>query len=110
VSAADRLDIPDPRQVDVTFIVDVKVNPGSAAEFIAATKKNMRGSRLEPGCVRFDIMQDPEDENSFKLYEAYQTPEDITTHKSTEHYKAWATTVESMMAAPRSKTVLKTIC
>jgi UDP-N-acetylglucosamine 4,6-dehydratase len=100
----------DLNSVDVCFTVDVKVKPGTAEAFIAASKANCLGSRLESGCVRFDLMQSPEDENAFVLYEAYKTVADVALHKETAHYKTWAETVEPMMAEPRKKTPAKMLC
>lgn len=82
----------------------VKVNVKS--EFIDNFKKacieNHINSVLEPGNLRFDILQDAEDPNKFILYEAYDSEESINKHKQTSHYLEWKELVAPWMAAPRT--------
>ncbi len=81
--------------------VTVHVIPEYTDDFIAATLKNARATRLEPNNVRFDVLQAVEDENRFMLYEVYKTPEDFTAHQQTEHYLEWRETVKDWMAQKR---------
>ena len=37
------------------------------------------------------------------LYEAYLTPEDVSKHKETAHYKKWCEQVEPWMSEPRQR-------
>lgn len=39
-------------------------------------------SILEPGNVRFDILQSADDPAKFVFYEAYKTPQDAAAHKT----------------------------
>ena len=82
-------------------LVHVHVKPENVGEFIEATLENARNSVLEPGNVRFDVLQTKEDSCRFVLYEAYVTNEDAATHKSTPHYLKWRDTVADWMAEPR---------
>ena len=52
-------------------LVHVRVLPGRVADFIAATRDNHLASVREPGNVRFDVLQAPDDQTRFVLYEAY---------------------------------------
>ena len=47
------------------------------------------GSRTEPGCLRFDVLQDKSDPNKFVFYEVYKDADAINVHKSMPHFKAW---------------------
>ena len=69
--------------------------------FIEATRDNHLASVQEPGNLRFDVLQSPEDPNYFILYEAYRSARDAAAHKETEHYLRWRTTVAEWMAEPR---------
>lgn len=82
-------------------IVHVYVHPHAVGAFIQATEDNHHQSILEPGNLRFDVLQDPNDSGHFILYEAYRTAEDALAHKSTPHYLLWRDTVADMMAKPR---------
>ncbi len=81
--------------------VTVHVVPGHADDFIQATLANARGTRQEPGNLRFDILRASEDENRFFLYEVYRTSEEFAAHQKTEHYLTWRETVQDWMAQKR---------
>ena len=82
-------------------LVHVHVNPDRIDEFIAASRANHEASVREPGNLRFDILQSPEDPSYFVLYEAYRTGEDAAAHKQTAHYNTWRETVADWMSEPR---------
>lgn len=88
----------------IITIVDVWVKPAHIEDFKEAILKNVEGSLLEPGNVRFDLLQDSEDPAKFTLYEVFRTEEDIQAHKETEHYLTWRATVQDWMAKPRKGT------
>jgi autoinducer 2-degrading protein len=85
------------------LIVHVFVHVKSEAvdQFIAATRENARNSVLEPGVVRFDVVQQEDDPTRFVLIEVYRSHEDPARHKETAHYAAWREVAEPMMAEPR---------
>ncbi|UCE77442.1 MAG: antibiotic biosynthesis monooxygenase [Gammaproteobacteria bacterium] len=82
-------------------LVHVHVNPEHIQDFIAATRANHQASVQEPGNLRFDVLQSPEDPGYFLLYEAYRSPRDAAAHKETAHYQRWRETVADWMAEPR---------
>lgn len=82
-------------------LVHVKVKPEKLEDFIRETRLNAEGSVREPGNLRFDVLQSPEDPCSFILYEAYRTAEDAKAHKNTPHYLRWRDAVADWMAEPR---------
>lgn len=82
-------------------LVHVKVKQDSLEAFIEATRLNHQASILEPGNLRFDILQDPEFPTHFMLYEAYENQEGAKMHKDEPHYQIWRQTVEPMMLEPR---------
>ncbi len=82
-------------------LVHVHVKPEHVAEFIEATHRNHQHSVREPGNLRFDVLQSPEDPAHFILYEAYATEADAARHKETEHYLAWRNRVADWMASSR---------
>lgn len=82
-------------------LVQVYVHPEAIQGFIDATTSNHENSVREPGNLRFDVLQDPQDPAHFLLYEAYQDETAAKAHKQTEHYLHWRDTVADMMARPR---------
>lgn len=81
--------------------VHVTVKPGTAEQFIEATKVNAAQSLQEVGVARFDFMQHRDDPNKFVLVEVYKTADDPARHKETSHYATWRDTVADLMAEPR---------
>ncbi len=69
--------------------------------FIAASYTNHAASIQEPGNLRFDILQSPDDPNHFMFYEAYRNNADAAAHKQTPHYQTWRDAVADWMAEPR---------
>jgi len=43
----------------------------------------------EPGCRRFDIIQDHEQKNKFLMVEAYDNKDSFTAHLASEHFMKW---------------------
>ena len=84
-------------------LVHVHVKPESVDEFIQASIANHEKSVQEPGNLRFDLLQDPQDPTHFILYEAYREEADAKAHKQTAHYLAWRDNVAAMMAQPRER-------
>lgn len=82
-------------------LVQVHVTPEHIEDFIAATRANHEASVQEPGNLRFDVLQSPEEPGYFVLYEAYKSAEDAAAHKQTAHYQRWRDSVADWMAEPR---------
>ena len=81
--------------------VHVRIRPGQAQAFLAATQVNARASLGEPGVLRFDVLQDQADPEHVVLVEVYRDDDASAAHKLTPHYATWRDTVAEMMAEPR---------
>jgi (4S)-4-hydroxy-5-phosphonooxypentane-2,3-dione isomerase len=86
-------------------LVSVHVKREHLDEFIAATRANHEGSIREPGCLRFDVLQLPDDSSRFLLYEAYRDEAARNAHRDTPHYQAWRDSVGGWMVEPRTAVV-----
>lgn len=89
--------------------VQVRVLPGMEAAFIDATRANASASLLEPGVIRFDVVQHQDDPTRFILVEVYRDAEAPLRHKESAHYATWRDTVAPMMAEPRTSVKLDAI-
>ena len=59
-----------------------------------------RGSNNdEPGCLRFDVLQDSENPNRIHLYEVYKDHAALDAHRQAPHYTKWRETVQDWFAA-----------
>jgi len=85
----------------IVRLIDIHVREESLEEFKRATLANREGSIREPGVLRFDLLQDDAEPAHFVLYEVYRDERATQEHKQTEHYRAWRSAVEALMASPR---------
>lgn len=81
--------------------VFLHVKPEFVDAFKEATQENSRNSVQEPGCLRFDVLQQKDDPTRFVLYEVYRQPGDLDSHRNTAHFFRWRDTVPEMMQEPR---------
>lgn len=82
--------------------VHVHVKTEHVDAFRRATLENAQNSVLEPGIVRFDLIQQADDATRFVLVEIYRTADAPARHKETAHYATWRDAVAGMMASPRT--------
>lgn len=69
--------------------------------FITASLDDARGSvRDEPGCVRFDMVQDSEDESRFLFFELYHDEAAFEQHRTMPHFLRWNETIRDWLVAP----------
>lgn len=78
------------------IFVTIRIKPGFREQFKEASLGDSQGSvRDEPGCFRFDILEDKTDPNKFYLYEVYENEEaHMVAHRNAPHYKKWRETVQ----------------
>lgn len=82
-------------------LVHVHVKLENVEDFLRATRANHLASVQEPGNLRFDVLQAPDDPTRFILYEGYASADDAAAHKLTAHYLSWRDSVAPWMAEPR---------
>ncbi len=90
------------------LIVTLQVKPERRAQFMEAMLGDARGSNLdEPGCLRFDVLQDAEDPNRILLYEVYRDEAAFKVHQQAPHYLKWRETVRDWFASPAVRNVCR---
>ena len=89
--------------------VHLKVKPERIDDFIQATIENASHSRQEPGCVRFDVIQEAADPTRVALIEIYRDQASHSAHRETAHYNAWAERAGDMLAEPRARTIYRNV-
>lgn len=83
------------------LMVTLHVQPEHRAAFLESMLDDARGSVLdEPGCLRFDVLQDAKDPNTLYLYEAYRDEQAFQAHLQAPHFLRWRDTVKDWYAAP----------
>ena len=91
------------------LIVEVSVKPERLADFLDLIKYDAEHSENdEPGCLRFDVLQDTEDQHKFYYYEVYKDEAALEAHRNAPHYAVWraaADTLDGPAEAARTVTV-----
>ena len=89
--------------------VKVRIKPGERKRFLDAIEADALGSeRDEPGCLRFNVLQDEKDENVYYFYEVYKDQAALEAHRAAPHYAIWraaADTLDGPTEPTRCKTV-----
>lgn len=82
--------------------VEFDLQPGVHDAFLAAARLDAEGSvRNEPGCRRFDILQDPASPTRVCFYEVYDDEAAFERHREMPHFKAYFAATEPMIASKR---------
>lgn len=72
------------------LIVSLRVRPAERKAFLTAIRADAEASvNNEPGCIRFDVLADPDDPNRFTLYELYRDADALAAHRATPHFASW---------------------
>ena len=75
----------------ISIFVSIRVKPGFRDRFVQATLGDARGSvGDEPGCYRFDVLEDASDPDLVHLYEVYEDQAALDAHRKMPHYTRWA--------------------
>ena len=69
------------------IVAPIQIKEGFKDQYIAGMLENAQGSvNDEPGCLRFDVIQDANDENRIWLYEVYKDEAAFQAHTQTPHF------------------------
>ncbi|MEX0761045.1 MAG: putative quinol monooxygenase [Dehalococcoidia bacterium] len=80
------------------LMVRIKVKPDKVDDFKQASIGDARGSVLdEPGCRRFDVIQDLEDPTLFAFCEVYNDQAAVDDHLTRPHFKKWQEAIKDMV-------------
>jgi autoinducer 2-degrading protein len=79
----------------LVLLVEIKIKPGYRDQFVEALMLDAKGSvNDEPGCLRFDVLQDSENPNRIYLYEVYKDEQALEAHRAAPHFTKWRETVK----------------
>jgi quinol monooxygenase YgiN len=79
--------------------VKVRIKPELRDEFLKAIEVDALGSEQdEPGCARFNVLQDMEDENVYYFYEVYKDEAAVLAHRAAPHYAVWKAAAHTLDA------------
>lgn len=87
-------------------LVHVHVKPDRVPDVIEALRINYEGTIRERGNLRFDILQDAEDEAHFMIYEVFESETALQEHRQTPHFERCMELLEPLRVAPPTKDIL----
>lgn len=94
---------------NIAIWVKVKVKREGREKFLHAIEVDCLGSeRDEPGCYRFNVLQDATDDLTYYFYEVYENDAALKAHRAAPHYAVWsaaADTLEGDIEITRTSTV-----
>lgn len=84
----------------IVLHVTIQVKPEHIADFIELARYDAEHSEQdEPGCLRFDVIQDRDDPARFYFYEIYRDEAALAAHRQTVHFKTYAEKSQPWFAA-----------
>ena len=82
--------------------VKVRVKPDQRDRFLKAIEVDALGSEGdEPGCMRFNVLQDEQDQNVYYFYEVYRDQAALEAHRAAPHYAVCVRLPTRSTARPR---------
>ena len=80
----------------IALLVTIQIKAEHRDAFMASMLDDARGSNNnEPGCLRFDVLQDNSDPYRIHLYEVYQDEAALEAHRHAPHYLKWQETTRN---------------
>lgn len=67
----------------------IRVKPEFLQTFVDNVYRHAENSSREPGCVRYEVMQDHSDAQVVCLYEVFRDEAAFNEHRTYDHYKHW---------------------
>ena len=69
------------------IVAPIQIKEGFKEQYINGIIENARGAvNDEPGCLRFDVIQDANDDNKIWLYEVYRDEAAFEAHTQAPHF------------------------
>jgi autoinducer 2-degrading protein len=87
----------------LAMLVKVRVKPDARERFLKAIEVDALGSeRDEPGCMRFNVLQDAQDRNVYYFYEVYRDEAALEAHRAAPHYAVWRAAADTLDGSPEA--------
>jgi quinol monooxygenase YgiN len=94
----------------IKLFVTIQIKPEFRDQYVEASLGDGIGStRDEPGCYRFDVLQDEKDPNRIYFYEVYKDQAAFQEHLKQPHYLKWRDTVKEWTVQPNEVVRASTI-
>jgi (4S)-4-hydroxy-5-phosphonooxypentane-2,3-dione isomerase len=72
-----------------TVVGFTKVLPDHVDDYIESMRICAEKTNREPGCIRYEVMQDVEDPTIMCLFQVFKDDAAYQAHQDSEHHKVW---------------------
>jgi (4S)-4-hydroxy-5-phosphonooxypentane-2,3-dione isomerase len=87
----------------IAMWVKVRVKPGERERFLKAIEIDaLESERNEPGCLRFNVLQDETDSSVYYFYEVYADQAALEQHRAAPHYAVWRAAIDTLEGPPEA--------
>lgn len=93
----------------LTIIATINAKLGMEAQMQQDLLSLLTPTRLESGCINFDLLADPKKTNTFVLYENWQSQADLDAHFQMPYVKRVLEAYEQTLAEPIQVSFLQKI-
>lgn len=82
------------------IIVTAKITaqPGEKKNVILKARDLIKSTRLEHGCISYNLYASTEDEDVLIILEQWENQDVLDSHMQTEHFKSFGAAVEDILA------------
>ena len=80
----------------VTAIITAK--PGKRDELISKSQDLIKATRLEPGCISYNLYASTENEDALIMIEKYENKEALDAHMQADYFKAFCGETADILA------------
>lgn len=89
------------------IFVTVKIKPEQRDRFLEVIEDDSICSvRDEPGCLRFEVLQDRSDPDTYYFFEAYKDEAAFQAHAETPHFLRWRAAADEVLREPPERVAL----
>lgn len=67
----------------------IAVREEHLGQFLTHVREHAEASAREPGCVRYEVLQDTTDPLTVCLLEVFRSEADLEIHRQQPHYQRW---------------------
>lgn len=81
--------------------ITVKIKPELRDRFLEVIEHDATRSVLdEPGCMRFEVLQDASDPDTYYFFEIYADEAAFNAHRQTPHFAIWSEASKELLQQP----------
>lgn len=76
----------------------IRAKNGDRDKIISKSEDLIKSTRLESGCISYNLYASTEDNNALMMFEKWENMDALNKHMKTEHFKAFGDAIEEFLA------------